>query len=260
MRTMAKKSLGQHFLVNEQIADREITYANLKPEDVVLEIGPGHGILTRRLMHKVKQVIAVEIDDLLVKELSAWMQPNVLLIRGDVLQINFQSIPVFTKIVANLPFQISSPITFKLLTLTFDTAILMYQKDFAQRMIAESGSKHYSRLTVGVYYKADCQILENVPKSSFAPQPKVESCIVKLVPKKKPAFSVVNEEFFFWLTKALFTHRRKQIKNTIENALKVPTQELPFMTQRVEELTPEEIGELSDIIYTNLCRFKKSCQ
>jgi len=250
MKAMAKKSLGQHFLLDEQVADREIRYAALKPDDVVLEIGPGKGILTRRLMRQVQLLIAIEIDHGLVTELSTWIPPNVLLIEADVLKIDLHALPVFTKIVSNLPFQISSPLTFKLLEHKFSQAILMYQKDFAQRMIAQPGNKQYSRLSVGVYYKAECRILETVPKTCFSPQPKVESCIVEIIPKKKPPFSVVNEKFFFTLTKTLFAHRRKQIKNTIKNVLGISTKGLPTMTRRVEELTPEEIGELSNVLYT----------
>lgn len=247
---MVHQKLGQHFLIDGTVALREIGYASLQPDDVVLEIGPGKGILTRLLARYATQVIAIEIDKKLVQELSVLLPKNVRLIHGDALEVDYQTLPKFTKIVANLPFQISSPITFKILQYPFTKAILIYQKDFADRMIAHAGGKEYSRLSVGIYYKAYCRILETIPKNCFSPQPKVESCIVELIPREKPPFSVADEAFFFELTKTLFSHRRKKIKNTIEGTYGKETAHLPYMMRRVEELTPEQIGELSDILYT----------
>ncbi|MFH1101933.1 MAG: 16S rRNA (adenine(1518)-N(6)/adenine(1519)-N(6))-dimethyltransferase RsmA [Methanobacteriota archaeon] len=247
---MVKKHLGQHFLIDERVAQREVSSALLQPDDVVLEIGPGTGVLTLLLAKQVKQVIAIEIDQSLVRELSKRLPKNVLLIPGDAVDIDFQTFPVFTKIVSNLPFQISSPITFKLLSYPFSRAILMYQKDFAERMIAKPGTKQYSRLSVGVYYKSFCRILEAVPRTAFSPQPKIESCVVELLPRVTPPFTLIDELFFFYMIKTLFSHRRKQIKNSVENILKISPEKLPFMTKRVEELTPEELGTLSNLLYT----------
>lgn len=246
---MAKKSLGQHFLIDTRVAARQISYASLQPDDVVLEIGPGKGVLTRLLAEHVKQVVAVEIDSRLVKELTQWVPKNVCLVHADILDVDFQTLPFFTKIVANLPFQISSPITFKLLNYKFSKAILMYQKDFAERMIAQVGSKQYSRLSVGISFKACCRILETVPKNCFSPQPKVKSCVVELIPREQPPFSVIDEAFFFNVTKILFTHRRKKIKNNILEAFGTIGENLPYLDQRVEELTPEEIGKFSNLLY-----------
>jgi len=147
------KKLGQHFLVDEQVAGRETTYANIGKDDVVLEIGPGKGVLTQLLARDAKKVIAVEIDRFFVEELKNKMPSNVEVIHADVLKIDFNTLPLFNKIVSNLPFQISSPVTFKLLEYPFSKAVLIYQKDFADRMIAVPGTKDYSRLSVGVYYK-----------------------------------------------------------------------------------------------------------
>ena len=149
----------------------------------------------------------------------------------------------------HLPFQISSPITFKLLEHGFNLAVLIYQKEFADRMIANTGSKDYSRLSVNVYYKTKCQLLETVPKTCFKPQPKVDSAIIKLTPRANPAFSVTDENFFFDLTKNLFNHRRKKIKNTLSELYHLPLKDVPYLDSRVEDLTPEQIGELSNIIH-----------
>ncbi len=245
---MAKQRFGQHFLIDMSVASREVGYAKLTNDDIVLEIGPGLGVITRLLAQKAKQVIAIEIDQRLVDKLKTALPENVTLISGDALSIDFQTLPRFTKIVSNLPFKISSPITFKFLESSFSRAILIYQKDFAERLVALPGKKEYSRLTVGVTYKAHCRILEDVSRSCFSPAPKVDSSIVELTPREKPLFNVENEWFFFELTKQLFNHRRKKIRYTIRS-LYGDLKQLPYLDQRVEELTPEQIGELSNVLW-----------
>jgi len=245
---MAKKKIGQNFLIDKKVAEREINYASLDKDDIVLEIGPGKGILTKILAKKVKKVIAIEIDSQLIEYLKPILPDNVTLIWGDAVKIDFKTLPVFNKIVANLPFQISSPITFKFLNYHFSKAILIYQKDFAKRMIARSGSKDYSRLSVGIYYKTNCNILENVSREFFYPVPKVDSSIVELIPRDSPPFKVLNEQFFFDLTKKLFNYRRKKIRNILETKYD-NFENISYMGKRVEELTPEQIGELSNLLF-----------
>jgi 16S rRNA (adenine1518-N6/adenine1519-N6)-dimethyltransferase len=245
---MVGQRLGQHFLNDETVAKREVAYAGLTPQDTVLEIGPGRGMITRLLAQHAHQVIAVELDARLVIHLKTSLPQNVTIIHGDAVDLDFASLPRFTKVVSNLPFQISSPITFKLLEYPFSKAILIYQKDFAERLVAAPGSKEYSRLTVGVYYKAYCRILEHVPRSCFSPQPQVDSSIVELIPRQKPAFAVTNERFFFELTKQLFNHRRKKIRFTV-TSLYGEHETLPYLDQRVETLTPEQLGELSNLLW-----------
>jgi 16S rRNA (adenine1518-N6/adenine1519-N6)-dimethyltransferase len=245
---MAKQRFGQHFLIDLSVARREVEYAKLTNDDVVLEIGPGQGVITRLLAQKAKQVIAIEIDQRLVNKLKTTLPENVTLISGDALSVDFQTLPRFTKIVSNLPFEISSPITFKFLESSFSRAILIYQKDFAERLVAIPGKKEYSRLTVGISYKAQCRILQDVPRTSFSPTPKVDSSIVELIPRKKPLFIVEDERFFFELTKQLFNHRRKKIRYTIK-ALYGDIEQLPYLDQRVEALTPKQIGELSNVLW-----------
>jgi 16S rRNA (adenine1518-N6/adenine1519-N6)-dimethyltransferase len=245
---MVKPRLGQHFLIDSSVAQREIAYAGITKNDVVLEIGPGKGIITCLLAEKAKQVIAIEIDRHLVEYLQTMLPKNVTLICADALSVDFHSLPRFTKIVANLPFEISSPIMFKFLQSTFSVAVLIFQKDFAERLVASPGTKDYSRLTVGVSYKAQCRMLETVPRNCFSPQPKVDSSIVEIIPYQKPRFTVKDEQFFFELTKQLFNHRRKKIRYTIKS-IYGNIEQLPFLDQRVEELTPEQIGQLSDQLY-----------
>ncbi len=248
---MVRQRWGQHFLIDVSVANREVNYADLTTDDIVLEIGPGKGIITRLLAQKASQVIAIEIDRRLVEHLKTSLPDNVTLIQGDALLVDFKTLPRFTKIVSNLPFEISSPIMFKFLSSCFSKAILIFQKDFAERLVASPGTSQYSRLTVGVSYKAHCRILENVPRNCFSPAPKIDCSIVEIIPYDKPAFQVENEQFFFELTKQLFTHRRKKIRTTIKS-LYGTIDQLPYLDQRVEELTPIQIGRLSDELYSLL--------
>ncbi len=251
------KHFSQHFLVNKKISERIVNYAQLSKNDVVLEIGPGLGVLTKKMVEKAKNVFGIEKD----KKLCEYLKkiPNLTLIEGDALKTVF---PKFDKIVSNLPYQISSPLTFKILEHDFKLGVLMYQKEFAERMTALSG-KDYSRLSVNIYYRAECKILETVPKNAFYPVPKVDSAVVLLKPRKPP-FIVENESNFFKTVNALFSQRRKKIKNSLLNKWKKFADEKDKMEQiveelkdknkRPEELSPEELGELSDVIAKNIIR------
>ncbi len=247
-----KKKLGQNFLVDKNIAELEVKKANIKSDDIVLEIGPGLGILTKILAEKARRVIAIEIDKKLIEKLEKILPENVCLINEDAVNIDFKTLPKFNKIVSNLPFQISSEITFKLFNYNFELAILIYQKEFATRLVAKPGSKNYSRLSVGVYYKSKCFMLKNISKTCFKPKPKVDSSMIKIVPRKTPPFLIINEEFFFNLTKNLFNHRRKKIRNILNKLYELDLKNIPYLENRVEELSPSQIGKLSDIIYNKL--------
>lgn len=258
-----QKHKGQHILRDEGVIDRQIEYAKLTKKDTVLEIGPGLGALTFKLAKKAGKVVAIEKDPVLYSYLKDKIPKNVLLTKGDVLEVDF---PDFDVAVSNLPYQISSPVTFKLLEHGFIRAILMYQKEFAERMTATCGEKDYSRLSVNIYYRAECRILELVSKDSFFPVPEVDSAIVELIPRTPP-FEVLSEDLFFGLVKNLFAYRRKKIKNSLENcladilgdsriedlsALKKIIKDMPFADERVEDLSPEKIGMLADKIYLSL--------
>ncbi len=248
---------GQHILADDEVVYRQIRYAQLTGSETVLEIGPGLGALTIPLSENSKKVIAIELDKRFYSYLEDHVPDNVDLINADAMKIDF---PKFDLMVSNLPYQISSPLTFKLLEYEFDRAILMYQKEFAERMVARAGDKGYSRLSVNVYYRAECEILEDVSRLAFTPPPEVDSAIVRLVPRNPP-FSVKDEKLFFSLIEVLFSQRRKKIKNTVasfmERKLKIKNKDkirdltlnLPNSDDRVESLEPEEIGALSDTLY-----------
>ncbi len=153
------KRKGQYILKDRELISRQIDYAGLTGEETVLEIGPGLGALTYILAEKAAKVLAIEKDKRLYSYLKDKIPPNVELIKGDVLKC---PLPDFDVVVSNLPYQISSPVTFRLLKHGFRKGVLMYQKEFAQRMVAKCGDKTYSRLSINVYYKAYCRVLEYV--------------------------------------------------------------------------------------------------
>lgn len=233
--------LSQHFLIDERVAERQIQYASLTERDVVLEIGAGNGFLTRRIAPHAR-VVAVEYDDRFIERLKKI--PNVEVVHADALHVDFGELE-FTKVISNIPYHISSQLTFKLLECSFDVGILMYQKEFAERMVAPPRTKEYSRLTVMTYYRADCEILEHVPRECFRPVPKVDSCVVKMVPLGK-RFEV-NEHLFETVVRVLFSHRRKTVKNALAMEKMVEKEEVegwPEASMRVEELSPEQIVSL----------------
>ena len=256
------KNLGQNYLIDKNKRNQIIGFGDVDKNDVVLEIGTGIGTLTIELAKKAKKVIAIEQDEnickILTKRLKDEKIDNVELINNDALKVDF---PKFNKIISNLPYQISSPITFKFLEYDFDLAILMYQKEFADRMNGEVGSKNYSRLSAMLYFKCNVETLTNVSAESFIPKPKIDSTVVKLTPKEN---KISDDDFKIYsnFTKALFQHRNKKIKNALidsrhiisnidKKILKkrlngIEDDELnEYLSKRVVELTPEEILFLS---------------
>ena len=254
---------GQHLVVDTSVLERMVEYAELSRDDVVLEIGAGVGNLTLPLAKRAGKVIAVERDRRLVKILEEQLKdfPNVELLCGDALRLQF---PGFTKVVANLPYNISSDITFRLLAHKFELAVLMYQREFAERLVARPGSEGYSRLTVNVHYRASVELLEEVPPDAFFPRPKVTSSIVRLRPREPP-FVVKDERVFFNIVRALFQHRRQRVRNALYHSIeevfpekrppkierrKLIDERLPreLAETRVMDLPPEKFGAIADLL------------
>ena len=226
---------SQNFLVNARIADFIIQRAALGPKDIVLEIGPGKGILTARLLEKCK-VYAIEIDKELCDYLQATFSKDVNeghleLICGDALKVDF---PNFTKVVANIPYHISSPLLFKILEHEFEKGILMLQYEFAERLVAKPGTKKYGRLSVMMYYNGEARILKRVKRGNFRPVPKVDSAIVEIVKRDRFCY---ERDVLDYVVRRLFEHRRKKIRNILGD--------VPYGDKRVEELSPEEICEVA---------------
>ena len=173
------KNLGQNYLIDKNKRDQIINFGNINKEDVILEIGTGIGTLTIELAKKAKKVIAIEQDEnickILAKRLKDEKIDNVELLNEDALNVEF---PKFNKIISNLPYQISSPITFKFLDYDFDLAVLMYQKEFANRMNGKVGTKNYSRLSAMLYFKCDVEKLTDLSSESFIPKQKIHKSII----------------------------------------------------------------------------------
>lgn len=248
------KRLGQNFLLDDSVVRRQVGFADLSQGDTVLEIGPGLGNLTEELLRTGAKVVGIEQDPEFCAFLRRRFGERLHLVQADAVKA---FLPQFNKVVSNLPYQISSPITFKLLEAGFEVAVLMLQREFAERMVAKAGTDDYGRLSVGVYFRADCEIMLNVPRSAFWPQPKVDSCVVKLVPKPPP-FAVEDRQTFYDVTKAIFSHRRKKIVNSLMTDPAVSSligqldkpalEKLPYSSLRAEVLSPEMIGELSNAL------------
>jgi len=238
------RKLGQHFLNDKRIAQRIVDYAKISKNDKVLEIGPGKGVLTNILTDKAKEVIAIEKDKLLGQELL--QKDNLSVIIGDALEIDF---PKFNKIVANLPYQISSPITFKLFQYKWDLAVLMYQKEFADRFFAKPGDKNYSRLTLAINYYCIPEKLEIVSKGKFNPPPKIDSMIVLLKPIKPPFKT--DKIFWDYLTK-IFQHKKKIVRAALKSS-KIPKEKIEklpeaLLKKRVNRCNINEIKSIIDMI------------
>ena len=256
------KNLGQNYLIDKNKRNQIVNFGEIDEDDIILEIGPGIGTLTIELAKKAKKVIAIEQDENICKILTTRLKDekidNVELINDDALKTDF---PEFNKIISNLPYQISSPITFKFLDYDFDLAILMYQKEFADRMNGEVGSKNYSRLSAMLYFKCNVDALTNVSSESFIPKPKIDSTVVKLTPKENK-IEDIDFETYSNFTKALFQHRNKKIRNALIDSRhiisridkKVLKQRLnsieddklnDYLEKRVIVLEPEEILYIS---------------
>ena len=242
-----KKSKGQNFLTDGRVADRHVGYAGIRKDDRVLEVGPGLGILTSRLVEASNRVTCIELDEKLADYIEKEYGNRLDLIRGDAVKVPFPEFDVF---VSNLPYSVSTPIIFKLLEHRFRTAVVMVQKEFADRMAADVGCTEYSRLTVNLFYRAECEIMETVPASRFNPRPKVDSALVRITPRKAP-FDVLDEKTFFKVTEVAFNHRRKKIGTSLRSAgLVRSSDDIPYADERIEDLRPSEIGELADAVYS----------
>jgi 16S rRNA (adenine1518-N6/adenine1519-N6)-dimethyltransferase len=260
------KRAGQHHVIDQSLLERIVGYADVSKSDEVLEIGAGIGNLTRLLAERSRKVIAVERDGRFIKILREQLRGhlNTKIVHGDVLEME---LPRFDKVVANLPFGISSDVTFMLLDHDFELAVLMYQWEFAERLIASPGSNDYGRLTVNTYYRAEVELLEKVLPSAFLPQPEVFSAVVRLRPRGPP-FEVTDEGTFFNVVRALFQHRRQKVRNALYHSFgqvfpdmklskdqrrKLLDEKIPkeLADVRVMDLEPEKFSKIADNLNVN---------
>lgn len=218
------KSLGQNFLVDQSVPRDIVDGADVGPEDFVIEIGPGVGTLTAQLLKIAKKVVAIELDDTLIPILTEELgeYPNFSLIHNDALKVNFDEVigdEQSVKLVANLPYYVTTPIIVKLLKEKhrFKSLTIMIQKEVAERMNAEPGSKYYGALTLLVQYYCNTKIVRKVPPACFIPRPKVDSIVIRLDKLEEPKVKVDNEKLFFDIIRNSFNMRRKTLWNGVKS-------------------------------------------
>lgn len=266
-----KKRLGQNFLINGEVIANIIDYAEISPEDTVIEIGPGVGFVTEQLIKYAKQVIAIELDEDAIRELEKLNAPNLKIIHKDILKTDLSELcEGKVKVVANIPYYITSPIIAHLLGEIDDLnnknrnkitdILLMVQEEVARRMVAteNSPSKQYGLLTILSQFWADVEIKELVGRRSFFPAPKVNSALVKLIVREKPKLQLTNYTHFRKTVKAAFSQRRKNIKNCLlsggfsKEKIQQAMQKLNLdENTRGEKLSIETFGELSEALLSD---------
>ena len=247
----------QHFLIDDRVLDRIPAYAESFDRGHVLEIGPGTGGLTDRLLAVADRVTAIERDPDLVAFLrrefaEAIEDGRLTVLEGDALEV---PLPEFTVCISNLPYGVATEIAFRLLPLG-KPAVLMFQREVGERMAADPGTDAYGRLSVTTQHYAAVELVEPVPPEAFEPQPAVESVIVRLEPRA-PTYSVLAEDAFLDLVTALFTQRRKTVRNAIRNTVHISgivdgdavVEAVPeaMLSKRPDALTPAEFAEIATI-------------
>ncbi|MED3981138.1 16S rRNA (adenine(1518)-N(6)/adenine(1519)-N(6))-dimethyltransferase RsmA [Priestia megaterium] len=263
-----KKSLGQNFLIDTNILHRIVDHAEITEETGAIEIGPGIGALTEQLAKRAKKVLAFEIDQRLLPILADTLSPypNAKVIHQDVLKADlkgtleqeFENIEDLM-VVANLPYYVTTPILMKLLEeqIPVRGIVVMLQKEVADRIAAKPGTKEYGSLSIAIQYYTEAETVMIVPKTVFNPQPNVDSAVIRLLRRPKPAVEVQDEAFFFQVVRASFGQRRKTILNNLVNNLPSGKQKKADIEQalstaeidpkrRGETLSIQEFGKLSD--------------
>lgn len=266
----ANKSLGQNFLIDDDVVNQIIESAQVKKEDLVIEIGPGLGTLTKELLEKAGKVIAIELDERMIHILKDrfHLYHHFELIHDDVLQVNLTEIIQENKkkneikevkIVANLPYYITTPIIMKLLEdkLEIDNITVMVQKEVADRITAIPGEKSAGAITYSVYYYANPSKVTLVSKECFIPSPEVDSEVIQLAIRKEPVIKVEDERLLFKVIKASFMQRRKTLLNGLINGGIVQSKEEGKMllentglaiNVRGENLSIEQFGKIANIL------------
>ena len=266
----ANKGYGQNFLIDQNVVDGIIEKAEVNKDDLIIEIGPGLGNLTSPLLENAGKVICIELDPKMVSILTDRfsLYSNFELINDDVLKVdlnkiieensNFKS----AKVVANLPYYITTPIIMKLLEdkLNLESITVMVQKEVAERLADRPGGKEVGSITYSINYYTDPEIIISVPRDSFIPAPNVDSAVIKLDVLKEPKVKVLDEELFFKIIKFSFLQKRKTLINSLSNSGLMPKDLLEEMLNdlgidlrvRAEQLSLEEFAKMTDYIKTNI--------
>lgn len=265
----ANKKLGQNFLINDEVIEKIVDSADISKNDLVIEIGPGLGTLTENLLNNAKKVIAIELDKRMIQILNDRfsLYENFQLINEDVLKVDLKNIIKDekennkienVKIVANLPYYITTPIIMKLIEdkLDIESITVMIQKEVAKRLTATPGDRVSGAITYSINYYCSTEEIITVPNSSFIPEPEVESEVIKLILRKNPLVKPINEELFFKLIKISFMQRRKTLLNGITNGKLLEKEQIKEILKKVglnentrgEALTIEQFAQLADEI------------
>lgn len=253
---MARRRLGQHFLFDPSILRRIINVAEIGPDDTVVEIGPGHGRLTRMLSDVALRVIAIELDAFLYGRLKEQFKDiyNVEIVHGDALKFPYHDLQGF-KVVANIPYYITTPIIFKLLDnrKNLISMTLTVQKEVAERIVAGPGTKKYGILSVIIQYYGEPSLKFIIPRGAFRPPPEVDSAVVRIDILKEPEMMAKDEGSFLRVVKTAFKQRRKTISNALKPLLGSDVKSILNEARidplrRPESLTIAEFVRLSDII------------
>ena len=270
----ANKKLGQNFLINDEVINDIVEASNISSSDLVIEIGPGLGTLTSKLLDNAGKVIAIELDKKMITILEDRFKlyNNFMLLNEDILKVDLQKLISENlsdlqkvKIVANLPYYITTPIIMKLLEdrLNIDSITVMVQKEVADRITAKPGDKLSGAITYSVDYYSEAEEIVFVDKTSFIPPPEVDSEVIKLNIRKKPEVELLDEETFFRIIKASFMQRRKTLINGIMNSgIITDKQKIKEILEenrleaniRGEKLTLKQFADLSNSIYKTISK------
>ncbi len=264
------KSLGQNFLIDGNIIDRIIEGSGIGEDDGIIEVGPGIGTLTQKLCESAGKVVAIELDNNLLPILEETLEGynNVEVIHGDVLKVDLNQIieerlkGKEIKVVANLPYYITTPIIMKLLEekIHINKIVVMVQKEVALRMKAAPGNKDYGALSIAVQYYSKPEIIVDVPKNVFMPRPNVDSAVIMLDVYHEPVIKVKDEKLFFNVVKAAFGKRRKTLLNALTGGVELKKEEIEEVLKRSEidpvrrgeTLNIEEFARIADEIYKEM--------
>lgn len=266
------KSLGQNFLINSEVVENIVQSSDITKDDMVIEIGPGLGVLTKYLLEKAKKVVCIELDTKMVKILQDRFSEhdNIEIINTDVLKINLNEIIEKNKgeirkvkVVANLPYYITTPIIMKLIEdrLDIESITVMIQKEVADRLIEIPGGKNTGAITYTVYYYCTSKKIMEVPNTSFIPEPEVTSEIIKMDLRDKPVVDVENPQIMFRIIKSAFMQRRKTLLNALTNTNVFINKEQGINTLkelnlkenvRAEELTIQDFSNITKIVFGKL--------
>ncbi|MEQ8154000.1 MAG: 16S rRNA (adenine(1518)-N(6)/adenine(1519)-N(6))-dimethyltransferase RsmA [Clostridiaceae bacterium] len=260
------KSLGQNFLIDDSVLDDIVSGGEIGPEDLVIEIGPGVGTLTRELLKKAKRVVAIELDSELIPILTNELgeNPNFSLIHQDALKVDLHEIigeEKSVKLVANLPYYVTTPIIARILNegYNFKSLTIMIQKEVAERINADPDTKEYGALSVLVQYFCKTKILRKVSPASFIPRPKVDSIVIRLDKLQEPPVILENKDLFFKIVRNSFNMRRKTLWNALKSfGLKKEDLEEVFteagidQRRRGETLSIQEFGSLANSLHNKI--------